>query len=71
MLGWIPHVDPDDLDAMKDDIKKAKSEADIVVVSHHWGAEPTYTLTLHQRAIGHASIDAGADLVLGHHPHKE
>jgi poly-gamma-glutamate capsule biosynthesis protein CapA/YwtB (metallophosphatase superfamily) len=64
-----PHIDPDDLAAMKDDMKKAKSEADIVVVSHHWGGEPTYTLTLHQRAIGHASIDAGADLVLGHHPH--
>ena len=36
-----PRVDPDDLDAMKDDIKKAKSEADVVVVSHHWGTEPT------------------------------
>ncbi|MEM2273718.1 MAG: CapA family protein [Candidatus Bathyarchaeia archaeon] len=64
-----PHVDLEDLVEMQNDIKRAKAIADTVVVSHHWGAEPTYTLTVHQRAIAHASIDAGADLVLGHHPH--
>lgn len=64
-----PHVDLDDLAEMQDDIKGAKTKADVVIVSHHWGADPSFTLTMHQKAIGHASIDAGADLVIGHHPH--
>ncbi|MEM2320881.1 MAG: CapA family protein [Candidatus Bathyarchaeia archaeon] len=64
-----PHIDLDDLAEMQEDIKEAKTKADIVIVSHHWGADPSFTLTMHQKAIAHASIDAGADLVIGHHPH--
>jgi poly-gamma-glutamate synthesis protein (capsule biosynthesis protein) len=64
-----PHVERHDLEAMREDIKLAKAQADVVLVSHHWGVSMARTLTPHQRAIGHATIDAGADLVLGGHPH--
>jgi poly-gamma-glutamate synthesis protein (capsule biosynthesis protein) len=40
-----------------------------VVVSFHWGAELMTTAKDYQRELGHLSIDWGADLVLGHHPH--
>ena len=51
------------------DIVAAKEEADIVVVSYHWGVERSYVPNARQQELAHLAIDAGADLVLGHHPH--
>jgi len=64
-----PNVNPHDLEKMKQDIKKTKGLADVVVVSHHWGESCSHATTPNQWAIGHESIDAGADLVIGAHPH--
>jgi hypothetical protein len=64
-----PHVNKEEMEAMMMDIKGAKEKADVVIVSDHWGVSGGITLTPHQEAIGHACIDAGADLVLGGHPH--
>lgn len=43
--------------------------ADIIVVCAHWGNEGTYHPTTEQQEVGHAAIDAGADIVYGTHPH--
>ncbi len=51
------------------DISEAKSVADYVIVSFHWGAEKASTPRLYQVAAAHGAIDAGADVVIGHHPH--
>ena len=61
---------PDDLAAMVDDVTCLRSEVDVVVVSVHWGVhfEPA-TIADYQREIAHAAVDAGADLVIGHHAH--
>ena len=40
-----------------------------MVVSFHWGIEYTGQASREQRALAHDAVDAGADLVLGHHPH--
>lgn len=64
-----PHVYMRDLKAMEQAIKEALGIADQVVVSCHWGVGYCYGLGVHQEAIGHAAIDAGASVVLGHHPH--
>ena len=40
-----------------------------MVVSFHWGRESSRTLRPYQVQLGHAAIDAGAALVIGHHPH--
>ena len=40
-----------------------------MVVSFHWGVENTNVPKTYQVAAAHRAIDAGADLVLGHHPH--
>ncbi len=64
-----PHVNKEEMEAMVSDIKGAKENADIVILAEHWGMSHGYTLDLAQKAIGHAAIDAGADLVLGTHPH--
>lgn len=43
--------------------------AEVVVVSAHWGAEGSYRAAHTQTEIAYAAIDAGADIVYGHHPH--
>ena len=50
-------------------IAAAKKKADYVIVSFHWGTEYTAQAASYQRALAHKAIDAGADLILGHHPH--
>lgn len=55
---------------MKESVAKAKMEGgNLVIVSFHWGKERQYTPLEYQKEAAHAAIDAGADLVLGHHPH--
>lgn len=58
-----------DEDVLYDEIRKAKKKADIIVVSFHWGREFYPLPTARQRRIAEESIAAGADLILGHHPH--
>ena len=61
---------PSHLERMSVDIDQAKKIADIVIVSMHWGVSMGYQhLVGYQIEIGHAAIDAGADLIVGHHPH--
>jgi len=52
-----------------DDIVAAKKQADIVLVSFHWGQEGKTKLREYQTRIGHLAIDSGASAVIGHHPH--
>ncbi|MFQ6023498.1 MAG: CapA family protein [Acidiferrobacterales bacterium] len=51
------------------DVAAARQRADVVVVSFHWGREVTTELRPYQPSLAHAAIDAGALVVLGHHPH--
>jgi len=51
------------------DVISARSEADYVVVSFHWGKEATGAVQPYQRSAAHKAIDAGADAIIGHHPH--
>ncbi|WP_370872484.1 CapA family protein [Paenibacillus zeirhizosphaerae] len=50
-------------------IRMASKKADLVIVTAHWGKERTSVLEDHQTELAHAFIDAGADLVIGSHPH--
>ncbi|GAA0133821.1 CapA family protein [Paenibacillus sp. YSY-4.3] len=50
-------------------IQSARQNADLVIVVTHWGKERTTELEKHQSSLAHAFIDAGADLVVGGHPH--
>jgi hypothetical protein len=42
----------------------------IIVLSLHWGVEAALAPTARQKDLSHKLIDAGADLILGHHPHR-
>ncbi len=63
--------------ALKASIQRARQLADIVVVQFHWGkeyerqpkADPNVPTPDDPVTIGHLSIDWGADIVIGNHPH--
>lgn len=62
-----------DTNLIKGEVSAAKSQADIVVVQYHWGTEYTYIpkrFGADPVELGHLTIDAGADLVIGNHPHR-
>ena len=77
-VDWQPGTPPriisqayhEDLAAMMEDIRKLRPKVDVLVVSHHWGIhfEPS-TIAMYQYEVGHAAIDAGADIIIGHHAH--
>lgn len=52
-----------------DGVKTAREQCDLVIASVHWGQEYHYEPESAQTKLGRALIDAGADLVIGHHPH--
>jgi poly-gamma-glutamate synthesis protein (capsule biosynthesis protein) len=60
---------PRDLEWHKQQITQAKNKCDLLVVSYHWGVEENEAPTARQKQIAHLAIAAGADVVLGHHPH--
>jgi len=77
-IDWQPGSPPlthskchqDDLAGMIDDIKKLRKQVDVLIVSMHWGVHMVPGLIAeYQIEAGHAAIDAGADLILGHHAH--
>ncbi len=68
MAPWGPFSEPDAAQ-MEADIKAAKTQADLVFVYYHWGTEYTHDANADQRTVAHRAIDAGADLILGTHPH--
>jgi hypothetical protein len=50
-------------------IKQAKQWADYVIFTPHWGDEYSLKVAPGQRELAREAISAGADLILGHHPH--
>ena len=50
-------------------IKEMRKNCDVLVVSVHWGAEGSDQIRDEEKYIGHSMIDAGADIIMGHHPH--
>jgi poly-gamma-glutamate synthesis protein (capsule biosynthesis protein) len=77
--GMSPWVETE---AVEEDVRQAcdkiaaiRAEAALVVVQVHWGIPNGWCaafqgpLADYQRPLAHALVDAGADLVVGHHPH--
>ena len=58
-----------DIDGMTKDIKKASEIADVCVVSLHWGVEGSDVISDYQRQTAKLLSDAGADIIIGNHPH--
>lgn len=64
--GVFSTIDPADC---VDTIREAKANSDFVFVYVHWGTEMTTEIDADQKDLAKAYIDAGADAVVGNHPH--
>jgi poly-gamma-glutamate capsule biosynthesis protein CapA/YwtB (metallophosphatase superfamily) len=62
-------LDADSAQMLRDDIAGARERADVVIASFHWGTETSDEPDPLQRSLAHLAIDAGAEIVVGHHPH--
>ena len=51
------------------DIAAAKEMADVVIVCPHWGTEYTFVPSSYQKKFAQQMTEAGADLIIGTHPH--
>jgi poly-gamma-glutamate synthesis protein (capsule biosynthesis protein) len=76
-VGWCPFateneagVNPMYDDYAIDEIKKYKKQSDFVVVMPHWGKENTWVTTQHVFLLSQKMMNAGADLIIGSHPHR-
>ena len=73
-IGWVS-VNPASFGAEVehfaiDGIKKLQGEGvDLILACCHWGIEREHYPTGYQKELARKCIDAGADLVIGHHPH--
>lgn len=68
--AYFPEDSDENQKQMTDNIAKAREEgAQLVLVYAHWGIERDYKPSEDQLKMGRAAIDAGADLVVGAHPH--
>ena len=73
--GWFagpssPGVALADEATVVEAISNAKAVADLVVVTIHWGEEGDRTPRSVNRSRAEAMIDAGADMIFGHHSHR-
>jgi poly-gamma-glutamate synthesis protein (capsule biosynthesis protein) len=59
--GFAKHV--------RKDVRGARTRADIIIVSFHWGEERLKSPKDYQVRLAHIAIESGAQLVIGHHPH--
>lgn len=57
------------LSQVLEEVKTAKRKTDLLIVSFHWGIEGSAKPSVRQKRIAYRVIDAGADIIIGHHPH--
>jgi poly-gamma-glutamate capsule biosynthesis protein CapA/YwtB (metallophosphatase superfamily) len=63
-----PGIVPMDPFLIKEDIRKLRPQVDYVMVAIHWATSRSAEVSPNNRAFAHDLIDAGADVILGHHP---
>lgn len=62
-------VNGPDIERIKRILRANRKEDVTSIITIHWGMPYQYNLMDYQKEIAHALIDAGADLIIGHHPH--
>lgn len=64
--GGVLEADPDVFVPL---ISEAREDADLVIVNFHWGQEYDLRVRADQREMAEFAAEAGADIIVGHHPH--
>jgi poly-gamma-glutamate capsule biosynthesis protein CapA/YwtB (metallophosphatase superfamily) len=69
LLAFDDSTIPLDIKAAAKSVALASQQADLVIVSVHWGGEYQAEPSPRQQSIARALAEAGADLIIGHGPH--
>ncbi len=70
LIGLDDTINKVKISQVKQLIEKAKNQgAEIILTNIHWGDEYKEISNQRQRQLGHALIDSGVDVIIGHHPH--
>lgn len=64
---FISRINEDNIYA---DILNLKLKCDVIIISFHWGIENVFYPSPSQQSLARDCIDAGASVILGHHPHR-
>jgi poly-gamma-glutamate synthesis protein (capsule biosynthesis protein) len=67
--AYIDPSRPADIERMSGEIAQARKQAEIVAVVMHWGDEYAAVPNEQQKKLAHEAAEAGADLIVGAHPH--
>ena len=66
----ISGIAPLKFDLIEQDIINLRESVDYLIISLHWGVEESHHVPEEQREFAYKILDAGADAILGHHPHQ-
>lgn len=62
-------IHPDEFETVERQVKTAKENADVVIVSCHWGYEDTNNVNDYQKIVAERLNIMGVDVIIGTHPH--
>lgn len=65
---WSPGIAPAVAAEVQEDVRRAKKEAQVVLVAFHWGGAGEEAPRPEDRALARAAVEAGAAVVFGHGP---
>jgi poly-gamma-glutamate capsule biosynthesis protein CapA/YwtB (metallophosphatase superfamily) len=71
-MAWFAFDDvmqPLDVKNVRDALSDVRNHVDLIIVSMHWGNEFASIPSERQRLLAQQLSSAGADIILGHHPH--
>jgi len=69
MLGFSTVYAKFDQDKANQIIQQLEDSTDLIIANIHWGIEYSHNQNQTQQKIAHNLIDAGVDIIIGHHPH--
>jgi poly-gamma-glutamate synthesis protein (capsule biosynthesis protein) len=68
LVGYLELFRPDPTSVLNE-IKRLRPQCDLLILTTHWGVEYSTIETTAQKELAHEFIDAGADMIIGSHPH--
>lgn len=70
LIGYYVIDNPNIYEDVEKGLKYLKEQnVDLIFVTYHWGIERAYKQNQEQVDLAHWTVDNGADLIIGHHPH--
>ena len=69
LAGFSMVYNPININEAQKHINNLKNQTDFIIVNAHWGQEYVHDFNTSQQNVAHSLIDAGADIIIGHHPH--